>query len=97
MLFSAFSNDGLGHKDMTEMLSHSGFGEVVEVRKRKINRGLFSEYREGGGLLGDNGFPRSVGQTEKKHPFVHAKIYIYICAIGVNKFVREEDVSASPQ
>lgn len=31
MLFSAFSNDGMGHKDMTSMLAHPGFGGEVEV------------------------------------------------------------------
>lgn len=31
MLFSAFGNDGLGHKDMADMLSHPGFGGEVQV------------------------------------------------------------------
>ncbi|CAM9567753.1 unnamed protein product [Scytosiphon promiscuus] len=32
MLFSAFSNDGLGHKDMADMLAHPGFGGEVQIR-----------------------------------------------------------------
>lgn len=31
MLFSAFGNDGLGHKDMADMLAHPGFGGDVQV------------------------------------------------------------------
>lgn len=31
MLFSAFSNDGLGHKDMADMLAHPGFGGEVQA------------------------------------------------------------------
>lgn len=44
MLFSAFSNDGLGDKDMAEMLCHSGFGDEVEVQydelvHKRVNKG----------------------------------------------------------
>lgn len=56
MLFSAFSNDGLGDKNMAEILCHSGFGERVEVQydhlvQKRVNKG---------GLLEDVVFPRSV-------------------------------------
>lgn len=33
MMFSVFRNDGLGHKDMAEMLAHSAFGGGLEVKK----------------------------------------------------------------
>eukprot|EP00752_Nemacystus_decipiens_P008250 g7377.t1 len=32
MIFSAFGNDGLGHKDMADMLAHPGFGGEVQIR-----------------------------------------------------------------
>ncbi|CAN0266109.1 unnamed protein product [Pylaiella littoralis] len=32
MLFSAFGNDGLGHKDMASMLAHPEFGGEVQIR-----------------------------------------------------------------
>eukprot|EP00903_Cladosiphon_okamuranus_P019211 g17665.t1 len=32
MIFSAFGNDGLGHKDMADMLAHPGFGGQVQMR-----------------------------------------------------------------
>lgn len=31
MMFSVFRDDGLGHKDMAEMLAHSAFGGGLEV------------------------------------------------------------------
>lgn len=31
MIFSAFSNDELGHKDMADMLVHPGFGGQVQA------------------------------------------------------------------
>ena len=31
MIFSAFGNDGFGHKDMADMLAHPGFGGELQV------------------------------------------------------------------
>lgn len=44
-MFSAFSNDGMGHKDMKEILSHPGFADVKVI-------GLFGHARA-------MGFPRA--------------------------------------
>lgn len=36
MIFSAFGNDGFGHKDMAEMLSHPGFGGELQVHSSVV-------------------------------------------------------------
>eukprot|EP00904_Undaria_pinnatifida_P000548 jgi/Undpi1/10494/HiC_scaffold_29.g12944.m1 len=54
VMFSAFSNDGMGHKDMKEILSHPGFADVKRPGYH-ANAGLSVGGRAAGGVGREGG------------------------------------------